>query len=326
MMRIPNRCKQSIIGIPPQGFFDALSPTTGVLGSTYLANDWIYRGHGQADYLLLPSAFREGNRLFWAQRWYKTPRSKVMWQIEAEVHTLYAFMETVDRQGYRLPGESYSLRRYLKGLMQTIGMLDYRKETLDVWPHHDLFPLLALAQHYGLPTRLLDWTWDPYVAAYFAACSAVRSRRIRSDLCVWMLFRQTIEFEDSMAMREEGYSRLPVKLIIPPTADNPNLRAQRGLFLGFQEFDIPPDEDFIPRPYDQLVSGQRRILSQDVPFLFKLSMPVSEAPGLLRILSIHGVDGSTVFPGVEGAARAVLEREYWPDPDTWSKSQVDRAP
>jgi hypothetical protein len=45
----------------------------------------------------------------------------------------------------------------------------------------DYFGWLFLAQHYGLPTRLLDWSENPLVAAYFAV------QDLDDDGCVWAL-------------------------------------------------------------------------------------------------------------------------------------------
>src|SRR5690348_4516082 len=84
-----------------QSFFEALSPTAGILDATYLPEQhWIYRGHGRSDYPLLPSAFREGKKLLRNLRWYETPCATMELQISAELETLYAFMLMIDRQGY----------------------------------------------------------------------------------------------------------------------------------------------------------------------------------------------------------------------------------
>jgi len=49
----------------------------------------------------------------------------------------------------------------------------------------DFFGWLFLAQHYGLPTRLFDWTENPLVALYFAVEEQEHKDR---DRCVWALW------------------------------------------------------------------------------------------------------------------------------------------
>ncbi len=80
--------------------------------------------------------------------------------------------------------------------------------------------LLALAQHHGVPTQLLDWSDDPLTAAFFAIGDDAHSD---SDLCVWALNVSVVPSDDSLSLTLTTQSNI----------GNSNMRAQSGTFLAY---------------------------------------------------------------------------------------------
>jgi len=115
------------------------------------------------------SAARETISLFEETTWWRG-HAKAEWRLEAQVYRKNP--ENTDRSSYAETA--------------LIGHFVSRAPSRSHRPcpdADDYFGWLFLAQHYGLPTRLLDWTENPLVAAYFA----VEPSDDDDDGCIWGL-------------------------------------------------------------------------------------------------------------------------------------------
>ncbi len=247
---------------------------------------WIFRGHAKAAWPLLPAAFRSDP---WVQFGGLDPTTcNEGIRTATERLFLREFGDSLDRVGLAVPGIT---RAALDGLLPESGVSPQ-------WPLECL-DLAALAQHHGIPTRLLDFTWHAFVAAYFAAQPVAGVAR---DLCVWALDGNFLQH----GRRCDGIWFALAKV---SRASNPNLHAQAGVFVVWTGPNQLMSLDAIVR---RVAHGRIKLSSGRLflrpPVMRKLILPRRHARNLLRELVLERITGATMYPGVDGVVRELRER------------------
>ena len=272
--------------------------------------DLAYRGQPSDIWPLVPKAFREDELLGYEPNAPTAKLNRVVPQAEAEFHTVKRFIRQADTSGLQVTELGGRL------LLQENPVRFFRDPDWQYsWPQDEMLETLALAQHHGVPTRLLDFTEDPLKAAYFAAKNAwnpqKRTRVKGSDrryLAVWVIDLRFIR-----SLNEIG-GRYPERIgeVRVPRANNSYLHAQEGFFLidrgandvmakgGLLSIDyaIAERANFWHNGRRLAWKKTDRTWFDELP-IKKVRLNSNQAGALLRELTNRGVSKATLMPTLD---------------------------
>jgi hypothetical protein len=209
----------------------------------------------------------------------------------------------------RLGGRPAALERPL--------LRNFRKYAgLDAVPVDSPWNWLALAQHHGLPTRLLDWTYSPYVALHFAT---IRTDPYDRDGVIWMVDYVRAHEQAPPKLREclddEGANVFTTEMLA-------------SVAEGLPEFD-ELGEDFVvfvePPSFDERIVNQYALFSLMSRADASLDDWLEKRPELARRVVVGAdlkwevrdkldqanITERVLFPGLDGLSRWVA-RYYAP--------------
>jgi FRG domain-containing protein len=164
----------------------------------------------------------------------------------------------------------------------------------------------ALAQHYGMATPMLDWTYSPFVALYFAFNEEKCRNQIPKNRAIFALTHHLIPSEQEVVSEEEQKHPKP---FAPTWPGNHRLTNQAGLFLKMPigiNLESYISKQFKADTYELPQNGRDGNLHPQLA-LVKFIIPngKKERFKCLRFLDHMNINRASLFPDLDGAAKYV---------------------
>jgi len=173
------------------------------------------------------------------------------------------------------------------------------KEKVQAWEGRDwdltntlgLAEFVAYLQHNGFPTPLLDWTFSPYIAAYFAF-ESVDHFDPQCDKVAVYGFNQMAWGRKYRQEYDIAYANSHVSVLRPRMVGNHKMALQQGCFTFSNARDI--EEHILAHETDE------------DKYLTKYCFSVEEKPKIIKELSLMGISAVQLMPSVESVCKKAL--------------------
>jgi hypothetical protein len=154
-----------------------------------------------------------------------------------------------------------------------------------------------LVQHHGYPTPLLDWSYSPFVAAFFAFRYA---ERIADDGPVRIfVFDRKQWVSDFNQLQKIAPARLHFSIMEFSAVGNERLVPQQAISSITNVEDI-----------ESYVRSRER--EKKKTYLRVIDLPKSERKKAMRELRLMGITAGSLFPGLDGACEALRAAQFEP--------------
>lgn len=149
---------------------------------------------------------------------------------------------------------------------------------------------LALGQHYGLTTRLLDWTSNPLIALWFA-CNSQNIKADHSVLWIYLVPDDAIlDTDTEKTPFNAGKTR-----VYQPNLVGKRLSTQSGWFTAHKFSKTSTPNMFVPFENN---TNQR-------DNLIKVLIPKKLRSKFVEVIDTCGINASTVFPELDGLCKHI---------------------
>lgn len=170
----------------------------------------VFRGQSDPSWPLVPSALRGTGHFIH----HDVTKCTNFYNATKEAENILKFVTIANESGIHWPGDEEIIN---------FRNITYHNMFINSWPNEKYLEIISIMQHYGIQTRLLDWTFKPDISLYFAINGWIK-KKCKDFVTIWALdYYIPCSFSDHF------------NFYIPPYYRNENIQKQHGVFTYVKE-------------------------------------------------------------------------------------------